>query len=73
MDPSDSYNAHQKNRQVYVVIRVDDGDAPLASRFTIVKILRRHDLAQAEVERLNVAGKGTHLWQVGWLAPDNTR
>ena len=71
MDEHDSYNAHQKNRQVYVVIRVDDGDGPLAGRFTVVKILRRYDLAQAEVERLNAAGKGTHVWQVGWLAPED--
>ena len=69
-DPNDSYHAHQARRQVYVVLRVDESDAPLKDRFTVVKILRRHDLAEREVERLNALGKGHHLWQVGWLEGD---
>ena len=66
-DPGDSYHAHQGQRQVYVVLRVDPGDAPLASRFTVVKILRRYEDAQREVDKANAQGPALHLWQVGWL------
>ena len=69
-DPTDSYHAHQSRRQVYVILRVDEGDAPLANRVTVVSIVRRYEEAEREVSRLNAAGKATHLWQVGWLAAD---
>lgn len=70
-DPQDSYHAHQAKRQVYVVLRVDDGDAPLASRFTIVKILRRYEDAQREIDARNREGAARHVWQVGWLTADD--
>ncbi|MEZ0229445.1 MAG: hypothetical protein ACAI25_12520 [Planctomycetota bacterium] len=71
-DPQDSYHAHQARRQVYVVLRVDEGDATLASRFTVVKIVRRYEDAQREVEKLNAPGAtARHLWQVGWLTLDD--
>ena len=70
-DPQDSYHAHQARKQVYVVLRVDEGDAPLASRFTVVKIARRYDEAQREVEQRNAAGPARHVWQVGWLSADD--
>ena len=69
-DPQDSYHAHQKKRQVYVVMRVDEGDAPLAERVTVVTILKSYQAAEREVERLSALGKGTHMWQVGWLEGD---
>ncbi len=70
-DPQDSYHAHQNRRQVYVVLRVEESDAPLASRFTVVKILRRYEDAQREVDARNTSGPARHVWQVGWLTQDD--
>ncbi|HZU96819.1 MAG TPA: hypothetical protein VFF73_09020 [Planctomycetota bacterium] len=71
VDPGDSYHAHQKARQVYVVLRVDEGEGDLASRITVVRIHRRYEDATREVEALERKGGARHFWRVGWLGPDD--
>ena len=71
-DPGDSYHAHQAKRQVYVVLKVEEGDGPLANRIGVVAILRRYEEAQALVDKKNAeGGKARHLWQVAWIAVES--
>jgi hypothetical protein len=71
-DPGDSYHAHQKARQVYAVLRLDDGEGDVASRITVVRIHRRYEDAAREVEELERKGGAKHFWRVSWLAPSTS-